>query len=133
TGVQTCALPSCDSGHDLHLDSGLPAVEALLSPTSADEGVPALEADDAATAAGLFDEDVVDPRLRDRVVARALADVDDLRVQGPAPLGFGLVDDRPRAEAVGDDDIGRFEAAQTGHGQHAEVAGPGADEQHAAR
>src|SRR5699024_7234487 len=118
-----------DSGHDLHLDSGLPAVEDLLSPASEDEGVPTLEADDAATAAGLFDEDVVDPRLRDRV----LADVEDLRVQGPAPLGFELVDDRPRAEAVGDDDIGRFQAAQTGHGQHTEVAGAGTDEQDAAR
>src|SRR5699024_1871433 len=61
-----------DSGHDLHLDSGLPAVEDLLSPASEDEGVPTLEADDAATAAGLFDEDVVDPRLRDRVMARCL-------------------------------------------------------------
>src|SRR5699024_11908413 len=98
-----------------------------------DDGVHALETDDAATAAGLFDEDVVDPRLRDRVVARVRADVVDLRIQGPAPLGLEPVDDRPRAEAVGDDDIGRFQAAQTGHGQQTEVAGSGTDEQDAAR
>src|SRR5699024_2779339 len=122
-----------DSGHDLHLDSGFPAGDDLLSPTPEDEGVPALEADDAAAAAGLFDQDLVDPRLRDRVVSRVLADVDDLRIQRPAPLGFELFDDRPRAETVGDDDIGRFQSAQTGHGQQTEVAGSGADEQDAAR
>src|SRR5699024_2932701 len=121
-----------DSGHDLHLDSGLPAGDDLLSPTSEDEGVPTLEADDAATAAGVLDEDVVDPRLRDRAVARVLADGDDLRVEGLASVLGERVEARARAEAVGDDDIGRFQCAQTGHGQQAEVPGSGADEQDAA-
>src|SRR5699024_566957 len=121
-----------DSGHDLHLDSGLPAGDDLLSPAPEDEGVPAFEADYAATAEGLFDEDLADPALRHRVVARLLADVDDLRVEGLAPLLRELVEDRARTEAVGDDDIGRFQGAHTGHGQQAEVAGAGADEQDAA-
>src|SRR5699024_4336830 len=110
-----------DSGHDLHLDSGLPAGDDLLSSTSEDEGVPTLEAHDAATAAGLLDEDVVDPRLRDRVVARVLADVDDLRVEGLASVLGELVEDRARDDAVGEDDIGRIQVGQYGTGMQAEV------------
>src|SRR5699024_154452 len=75
---------------------------------------------------------VIDPALRHRMVPRQLADVDDLRLQGCATIGFELIDDRPGAEAVGHDDIGAFQCAQTGDGEQPEIARSGTDEQHGA-
>ena len=119
-------------GNDADIDSGGPAGDDFLSPTSEDERVPALESDDPVAELGLSDEDVVDSALRHRMVSRQLPHVDDLRVEGCATIGFELIDDRPGAEAVGHDDIGAFQCAQTGDGEQSEIARSGTDEQHGA-
>src|SRR5699024_6821607 len=48
-------------------------------------------------------------------------------------FGFELIDDGPGAEAVGHDDIGPLQCAQTGDGEQSQVTWAGTDEQHGAR
>ncbi len=69
-----------DPGHDLERDTGLGKGERFLSPTSEDERVPALEAHHALAALGGADQDAMDLLLGDVVAARALADVEALRL-----------------------------------------------------
>ena len=77
----------------------------LLAAAAEQERVAALEPDHAAAALGLLDEDPVDLVLRHGVVARGLADVDDLDVGGE------LVEQAARAEPVGDHDVGLGQSA----------------------
>src|SRR5699024_8206276 len=119
-------------GNDADIDSGGPAGDDLLSPTSEDERVPALETDDPVAHLRLCAEDVVDPALRHRMVPRLLPDVDDPGIQRCTTFGFELIDDGPGTEAVGHDDIGPLQCAQTGDGEQSQVTWAGTDEQHGA-
>ena len=95
----------------------------LLAAAAEDVRVAALEPHDVLAVAGELHEQGVDRVLRHRVVAGELADVDDLGVEHPRPI-----QDAPRAEPVGDDDVGVLQGAQAAHGEQVGVAGTGADE-----
>jgi hypothetical protein len=69
-----------DAGHDLEGDAGLGEGQRFFSAAAEDEGVPALEAHHALAALGGADQDAVDLLLGDVVAARALADVEALRL-----------------------------------------------------
>ena len=98
------------------------AVDRLLATPAEDEGVTPLEPHDVAAEPGMLDEDLVDPGLRDRVVARRLPHVDDLDV------GTQHVEQVAWAEPVGDDDVRRGEQLSTADGDESRVTGATADE-----
>src|SRR6478609_3046170 len=114
------------AGHHLDPNAVCLAGVALLAAAAEDVGVAALEAHDAEAALGLLDEEVVDARLRHRVVAGGLADVDD------AYRGRQPVDDGAGRETVDDDDVGRGEQLVAACGQEAVDARAAADERHPA-
>src|SRR5262249_58893491 len=67
-----------DAGDDFEVDARRAHRLDLLGESAEDRRVTALEADDAATAAGAIDQQPVDLRLAHAVAARRLAGVDDL-------------------------------------------------------
>ena len=77
----------------------------LLAAAAEHVRVAALEAHDALALAGELHEQGVDGVLRHGVVARELADVDDLGAQLDA-VGGETVEHGAGAEPVGDDDVG---------------------------
>ena len=95
---------------------------AISVPAAQDVGVPALEAHHAVALERLFDEDPVDLRLRDRVVAWGLADFDDPDVRGE------FVQESARAQAVGDDDVGLAQEPAAADRDEAGVARTAADQ-----
>ena len=82
---------------------------ASSPPRPEDEGVAALEADDALAEPGVVDEELVDALLADRVVAGGLPDVDDLDV------GAEGAQQPARAQPVGDDDVCRRQEGPPPH------------------
>ena len=107
-------------------DAGAVAREHLLAAATEHVGVAALEPHDVPAGERVLDEQLLDLVLRYRVVARALADVDELGGRG-----------EPREALVGrepvvEHDVGRFEGAHRGERQQVLAARPAADERHAA-
>ena len=93
-----------DARHDLERQAVLLEQQPLLAAAAEDKRVAALEAHDRLAFFCLIDEQLVDVRLLHRVVARGLADVDELRIaRRPA-------EDAVIREAVVDDDLGLLQA-----------------------
>ena len=93
-----------DARHDLERQAVLLEQQPLLAAAAEDKRVAALEAHDRLALFCLIDEQLVDVRLLHRVVARGLADVDELRIaRRPA-------EDAVIREAVVDDNLGLLQA-----------------------
>ena len=88
-----------DAGHDLEGDAGLGEGERFFAAAAEDEGIAALEAHHALAALGGADQDAVDLLLGDVVAARALADVEALRLA--RELEHGRVHQRVVEDEVG--------------------------------
>ena len=104
---------------------GTPASSAgleLFEPAAEHEGVPSLQPDDAASGAGVIDEDPVDLLLRLGAPPRQLPDVDDLDRAGQ------VVEEVSRAESVGNHDVGLGERSPPRDRDQSRIAGPAADE-----
>ena len=87
------------AGDHLHRHAMGQAVQGLLPAAPKHEGVTALESNHGPARLRVLDEDPVDLVLRDGVVARRLAHVDDLDVRAQLGQHAG------RAEPVGDHDV----------------------------
>ena len=94
------------AGHDLDRDAVRLAREPLLAAAPEHVGVAALEPHDPRPRCASSTRMRVDPVLRDRVVSRGLADVDDPHRRGQPG------DDPPRCQPVEDHDVGRRRAAR---------------------
>ena len=116
-----------DARHDLDGDPVLGAVQRLLATPAEDEGVAPLQPQHPPPGPRLTHENRVDLVLRNGVMVRALADVDDLGAQ---------IETRqfvPRAKAIGDDDVRLLELAQGTQRQQVERTRSAADEDDAPR
>ena len=98
-----------------------PQRQRLFAAAPEHERVAALQAHDAAAAARRANHQRVDPLLRQRMAARALADEEPLRV--PRVPQHPLVDER-----VVQHQIGRAQTRDRLARQQRGIAGPGADE-----
>ncbi len=110
------------AGHDLELDPGLAQRLALLAAAAEDEGVAALEPDDALARAGGGDQPLADLLLRHRRHPGRLADVDELGVLA------GAVERPRRDQPVVEDRVGAGDQLQRARRHQPRVAGPRADQ-----
>ena len=93
-----------DARHDLKRQAVLLEQQTLFAAAAEDEGIAALEAHDCLALFRLVDEQLIDVRLLHRVVARRLADVDELGItRRPA-------EDAIIREAVVDNNLGALQA-----------------------
>ncbi len=115
------------AGHDIDVDAVRMAGQVFLPPAAEQVRIAALEAHHPPPGPRLTHENRVDLALRNGVMVRALADVDDLGAQ---------IETRqfvPRAKAIGDDDVRLLELAQGTQRQQVERTRSAADEDDAPR
>jgi hypothetical protein len=108
--------------HHLEGDAARGGDLQLLAAPAEEEAVAALEPHDRLALEGLFDEDLVDPVLRDGVAAGIFADVDLLRPRGHH--GEDVLPDQP----VVDHDVGAPQRLLALPGEKSRVAGARADQ-----
>ena len=113
-----------DARHHRDLHTGRTTGMQLLAAAPVDERVPALEPHDDLSLLRPLDEEPVDLRLRHRVAARGLPDVDDLDVR------WKTLEQPRRAQPVGHHDVGTGEGLRRGERDQAGVPGSTADEHH---
>ncbi len=110
-----------DAGDDLELDPGDAQRLALLAAAAEDEGVAALEPDDALAGSRRLDQPGADLLLGDRGHSRLLADVDQLGVLA------GAVERPRRDQTVVEDRVGTGDQRQRPRRHQARVSRPSAD------
>ena len=111
-----------DSGDDLEGHAGVVERGHLFGGAAEDERVSALEADDAAPSAGVFDHQGVDLVLSDVLKAAALADIDDFGA------GRRIFENRLRDEVVVENHVRMLDQAQGFDGEQVGVSGTCAHE-----
>ena len=111
-----------DAGDDGYFDAVAAEVGRFLAGPSEHHGIAALQADDAAATAGVFQQQGVDLGLLHGMAAGALADGDALGVAA------GEFQHAGADQMVVQDHVGALDGADRGQGQKLGVAGAGADE-----
>ncbi len=115
-----------DAGNDFEGDVGRSERGHLFGGAAKDEGIAALEADDAAMGAGVLDHERVDFFLGNGLCAAALAHVDNHCV------GRRELKDCRGYEVIVEDDVGGLDEAEGLDGEQIGIAGPCTDKVDAA-
>src|SRR5699024_7403724 len=111
------------AGRHVHGHARTTACEDFFTATPVDEGISALEPDDAAPRARVGHQERVDLLLWHRMMIWALADVDHEHIRVEFCEYF-----RSRTETISDHDVGLCEQATRAHGHEVDRARPAADE-----
>ena len=125
-GVGGASIRGCDAGHHFEMDTGLVQRFQFLTAATEHERIATLEPHHARAAAGMVDQQAMDPGLIDARSLRLFADIDHLRIAARHRQDFGA------DQMVVQDHVGFVQGAQCAQGQQAGIAGAGTDQQHGA-
>ncbi|OQA09241.1 MAG: hypothetical protein BWY66_00649 [bacterium ADurb.Bin374] len=120
-GISRAGNAGGDTGNEFERDAGFCEFFHFFAASAEDKRVSALEADDQFALPSTIDEKAVDRVLRQRVIARSLADIDEFGA------GLGHAEEGGSAELVVNDDVGGAHDLQAANGDQARIAWAGAD------